>query len=141
MGDFVRGNGLVSNVFWKKCAVEDTATGVFLTGDGRMAKINSSWRQLSGYFHFELNGEKGYITVDGRFDAHGSDQIFWRTLSEGEEIHTVDFSQSKHNSQMLEIQEVIEDIRSGKQPRPSGRDGLSIMRMVETIYASRGVVL
>ena len=28
---------------------------------------------------FELNGSEGYINVDGRFDTHGGDKIFWST--------------------------------------------------------------
>ena len=83
MGDFVKGSGLTANAYWKDTEVEDTATGVFATEDGRVATINASWRLLSGYFHFELNGEKGYITVDGRFDTHGGDRVFVRNLEEG----------------------------------------------------------
>ena len=77
MGNFETGNGLISNSYWKDIEVEDTACGMFTKKDGRTSTIFCSWRLLSGYFFFELNGSKGYINVDGRFDTHGGDKIFW----------------------------------------------------------------
>ena len=71
MGEFVSGGGNVSNSYWKNIDVEDTANGFFKTKDGKTASIFCSWRVLSGYFFFELNGTDGYINVDGRFDTHG----------------------------------------------------------------------
>lgn len=58
-GDFVEWTDLVSTAYWKDCHVEETATGVFVTKEGKMATVASSWRELSGYFHFELNGLAG----------------------------------------------------------------------------------
>ena len=76
MGDFTSGGGSISNSYWKNISVEDTANGFFQTKDGKTASIFCSWRLLSGYFFFELNGTNGYINVDGRFDTHGGDKIF-----------------------------------------------------------------
>ena len=76
IGDFISGTGLISNTYWKGIEVEDTASGIFKTKDGKTATIFCSWRLLSGYFFFELNGSEGYINVDGRFDTHGGDKIF-----------------------------------------------------------------
>jgi len=136
MGDFVEASGLASNLYWKDCPVEDTATGVFLTGDGRIATINSSWRQLSGYFHFEVNGTDGYITVDGRFDTHGGDNLYWQSLKGKGEIHSINYGQVKPNSYVLELEEFFDDIEKGIEPKPSGRDGLEVIKMIEAIYKS-----
>ena len=76
LGNFTRGSGITSNIFWKNIEVEDTAFGNFKTEDGKVASIFCSWRLLSGYFFFEINGSEGYINVDGRFDTHGGDKIF-----------------------------------------------------------------
>jgi len=138
MGDFVEGTGLVSNAYWKGCPVEDTATGVFATKDGKIATIASSWRQFSGYFHFEVNGSHGYITVDGRFDAHGGDHLYWQSIRAGNEIHSINFGHMKPTSYVDELEEFVGDIQAGRQPRPSGRDGLAVLRMVESIYQSKG---
>ena len=76
VGNFTSGIGVTSNTYWKNLEVEDTASGVFKTDSGKTASIFCSWRLLSGYFFFELNGSEGYINVDGRFDTHGGDKIF-----------------------------------------------------------------
>jgi len=138
MGDFVEACGMTSNIYWKDCPVEDTAAGVFLTHDGRMATISSSWRQLSGYFHFEVNGSDGYIAVDGRFDTHGGDNVYWQSKKEGREIHSVNFGQIKPDSYVHELTEFFIDIRSGREPKPSGRDGLEVIKMIDAIYKSNG---
>jgi predicted dehydrogenase len=137
-GDFVEGTGLISTVYWKDCHVEDTATGVFVTKEGKMATIASSWRQLSGYFHFEVNGAHGYIAVDGRFDTHGGDNLYWQCTKDGGEIHSINFGQVKPNSYVDELEEFLSDIEAGRQPKPNGRDGLAVLRMVEAIYGSNG---
>jgi predicted dehydrogenase len=137
MGDFVKGSGLTSNVYWKDAQVEDTATGVFATEDGRVATINASWRLLSGYFHFELNGEKGYVTVDGRFDTHGGDRVFVRNLEDGGEIQSFDFGHVRPESYKLELEEFFQALEEGRSPDPSAEDGYKIMKMVEAIYSTQ----
>ena len=139
MGDFVRGSGLTSNAYWKEAPVEDTATGIFATEDGRVATINASWRLLSGYFHFELNGEKGYVTVDGRFDTHGGDRVFVRSIKDGGEIQSFDFGHVRPESYKLELEEFFESIRNGESPSPSAEDGYKIMKMVEAIYSTKAI--
>jgi|MudIll2142460700_1097286.scaffolds.fasta_scaffold01290_3 predicted dehydrogenase len=136
MGDFAEASGLATNVYWKDCQVEDTATGVFLTKDGKMATINSSWRQLAGYFHFEVNGTHGYITVDGRFDTHGGDNLYWQSLKGRGEIQSINYGHVKPNSYGLELEEFFADIERGIEPKPSGRDGLEVIKMIEAIYKS-----
>jgi predicted dehydrogenase len=139
MGDFVRGCGLTSNAYWKEASVEDTATGVFATEDGRVATINASWRLLSGYFHFELNGEKGYVTVDGRFDTHGGDRVFVRSLEDGGEIQSFDFGHVRPESYKLELEDFFSSLREGVEPSPSAEDAYKTMKMVEAIYSTESI--
>ena len=133
IGDFVSGTGFTSNVFWKNIEVEDTACGVFKTLDGKTSNIFCSWRLLSGYFFFELNGSDGYINVDGRFDTHGGDKIFWSTKNDGKFYHK-DFSHLKPNSYQLEIDSFINNLKTGKPCSPSATDALEVMRMINFIY-------
>ncbi len=136
MGDFTEAVGMTTNLYWKDCPVEDTATGVFLTKDGKMATINSSWRQLSGYFHFEVNGKDGYITVDGRFDTHGGDNLYWQSLKGERIIHSFNYDQVPPKSYEMELEEFFSNLEKGTEPQPSGRDGLEVIKMVEAIYKS-----
>ena len=50
VGNFVSGKGMTSNSYWKNIEVEDTASGIFKTKDGKTATIYCSWRLFSGYF-------------------------------------------------------------------------------------------
>jgi len=134
VGNFISGKGLTSNVYWKNIEVEDTASGIFKTEDGRTATIFCSWRLFSGYFFFEINGSEGYINVDGRFDTHGGDKIFWSSKG-GEKILSKDFSHIKPNSYLLEIDNFISNIKNNKEISPSAYDGLEIMKMIEFIYS------
>ncbi len=133
MGDFISGGGSVSNSYWKNISVEDTANGFFQTKDGKTASIFCSWRLLSGYFFFELNGTNGYINVDGRFDTHGGDKIFWYNKNT-DKILSKDFSKIKPQSYKLEIEKLIDTIMNKKTPSPSAKDGLEVMRMIDFIY-------
>ena len=42
MGDFSEATGVTSNVYWKECPVEDTASGIFITHDKKMALISKT---------------------------------------------------------------------------------------------------
>jgi len=138
MGDFIEAIGMTTNLYWKDCPVEDTATGVFLTKEGRMATINSSWRQLSGYFYFEANGTDGYITVDGRFDTQGGDNLYWQSIKEDGRIHSINYGHVPPKSYQLELEDFFNHVEKGIEPEPSGRDGLEVIKMVEAIYKSNG---
>jgi len=136
VGNFVSGKGLTSNVYWKNIEVEDTASGIFKTKDGRTATIFCSWRLFSGYFFFEINGSEGYINVDGRFDTHGGDKIYWSSKKE-KKILSKDFSNIKPNSYLLEIDNFISNLKQNKKISPSAYDGLEIMKMIEFIYSKQ----
>ncbi len=135
LGDFISGIGSTSNAYWKNIDVEDTANGFFKTADGKTASIFCSWRLLSGYFFFEINGSEGYINVDGRFDTHGGDKIFWLN-KKNNKILSKDFSHIKPQSYKLEMEKFIETVTKKKKPSPSARDGLEVMRMIDSIYSS-----
>ena len=136
VGNFTSGIGVTSNTYWKNLEVEDTASGVFKTDSGKTASIFCSWRLLSGYFFFELNGSEGYINVDGRFDTHGGDKIFWSTKKDEKFFHK-DFSNIKPNSYQLEIDNFITNLRNKKKCSPNAHDALEIMRMIDYIYHTK----
>ena len=135
VGNFISGKGLISNVYWKNIEVEDTASGIFKTEDDRTATIYCSWRLLSDISFFEINGTDGYINVDGRFDTHGGDKIFWSNIKE-KKVFSKDFSHIKPNSYLLEIDNFISNVKNKKKISPSAKDGLEIMKMIEFIYSS-----
>ena len=132
-GSFDSGIGSVTNSYWKNIEVEDTASAIFKSKKGVTATVFCSWRLLSGYFFFELNGTDGYINVDGRFDTHGGDKIYWSKKGD-KEILSKDFSEIKPNSYKLEIESFVKTIQLDKQCSPSLEDGLEIMKMISYVY-------
>jgi predicted dehydrogenase len=91
---------------------------------------------FSGYFFFEINGSDGYINVDGRFDTHGGDKIYWSNNKE-KKLLPKDFSHMKPNSYLLEIDNFINNLNNKKKCSPSAEDGLEIMKMIEYIYSDQ----
>ena len=136
VGNFVSGTGQISNSYWKNIEVEDTASGAFKTIEGKTATIFCSWRLLSGYFFFEINGSDGYINVDGRFDTHGGDKIFWSTKKDNK-FFNKDFSHIKPNSYQLEIDNFVSNLKNNKKCSPSASDAFEVMRMISFIYKSK----
>ena len=134
-GTFDSGVGKISNAYWKNIEVEDTASAIFSSKSGKTATIFCSWRLLSGYFFFELNGTDGYINVDGRFDTHGGDKIFWSKKGD-KKILSKDFSEIKPNSYKLDIENFVKTILSDGKCSPSLEDGLEIMKMISYVYRS-----
>lgn len=133
MGKFEKGTGLISNSYWKNIEVEDTASCIFKTKDGKTSTIFCSWRLLSGYFFFELNGSKGYINVDGRFDTHGGDKIFWSTFDD-KKFYNKDFSDIKPTSYEQEIENFVINLKQKKECSPSISDALEVMQMIDQVY-------
>lgn len=132
-GSFDNGIGSTSNSYWKNLEVEDTASAIFSSNLGKTATIFCSWRLLSGYFFFELNGSEGYINVDGRFDTHGGDKIFWSTTKD-KKINSRDFSEIKPNSYTLEIENFVNTVNNNLECSPSLKDGFEIMKMIKCVY-------
>jgi len=136
LGDFNTGKGIISNSYWKNIEVEDTACGMFSTKHGQTSTIFCSWRLMSGYFFFELNGTDGYINVDGRFDTHGGDKIFW-SISKEKKFLSKDFSDVKPNSYKQEIDQFIKNLKEKKECSPSISDALEVMKMIDFVYSSK----
>ena len=74
--------------------------------------------------------------MDGRFDTHGGDKIFWSTKKDGK-FYNEDFSNIKPNSYQLEIDNFINNLRNNKSCSPSANDALEVMRMIDFIYQNK----
>jgi predicted dehydrogenase len=131
MGDFSSCTGLAANVFWKKTAVEDIGTGIFVTGDGGQAVISSSWIQWRGYLYFELWGTKGFIIVDMR----DKDTLTFGRRGETQ-VKTYDFSGEPKNSYHRELLYFKDCIFKNIPPKPDARDGARVIDMIEAVYTS-----
>ena len=62
---------------------------------------------------------------------------FFGTIKKKDKILSKDFSKIKPQSYKLEMEKLIETILNNKQPSPSAKDGLEVMRMIDFIYSAR----
>ena len=131
MGDFSMCLGQVANLYWKDAEVEDYATGIFVTEEGRQALITSSWTQWTGYFYFELWGDAGYIFVESR----GEDKVTVGDNHKGV-VRTYDYGRYPITSHQDELSYFAQSIAIGEQPVPSARDGLEVIKMIDGVYRS-----
>jgi predicted dehydrogenase len=131
MGDFSMCLGQVANLYWKEAEVEDYASGIFVTEEGRQALITSSWAQWTGYFYFELWGDEGYIFVDSR----GEDKVTVGDNHKGV-VRTFDYGRYPITSHQDELSYFVRSVTKGEQPIPSAADGLEVIKMIDGVYRS-----
>jgi len=121
--------------------VEDNGMGLFRTRDGRMAFIQSSWTEWSGYMYMEVYGSEGSILIDNRGERTAGAGKWFITSNT---VHTTkegtrqvfDYSAEPPQSYELELRDFIERIKKGRQPMASGYDGMKVIEMVDGIYKS-----
>jgi predicted dehydrogenase len=105
--------------------VDDDDVLLVTWSNGTNSIVESGWWQphLSGLqADTELYGTDGYARV-------------WDFTEEPEGYEHC--AQSMYSAQMAEF---IDGCREGRQPRPSGRDGAVVMRVVEDAYRSAGLI-
>lgn len=138
LGDFVEGQAILTNFFWKKSALEDNAFVTLKTANGRVAQFHTSWTQWKNLFSLELIGSQGYLLIEGLAGSYGqqrlcvgrrNDQI-WRPEEEWIEFPAGDASWA---DEWAEFQAAI---REGRAPLGSGADGHAVTQIVEALYRS-----
>lgn len=123
--------GMVQTNLWPVKPLEDNGFGIFETVDGRTAFIHTSWTEWAGYMYMEIYGSEGYIRIDNR--GRTCKTILGRR--EGEE-EAFDFSSLPPTSYQAEFADYVQALREGRQPLPSGFDGLRAVQMAWGVYES-----
>lgn len=130
LGDFSECFGWVRTLLMP-VDVEDNGVGLFRTKDGKMAFIQSSWTEWSGYMYMEVYGSDGCLYIDNRLGTSKT------TYGDRKEIRQIfDYSTEPPQSYELELRDYIEHIKRGEQPMASGYDGMKVIEMVHGIYES-----
>jgi predicted dehydrogenase len=116
---------------------EDSGFGLFATGDGRVASIQSSWTQWQGYLHIEIVGTHGWMVVDND-QIQGT--VTYQTLTRpGDAAATTTETPAllrPDPSWRLQLEEFAAAIREEREPCPDGYDGLRAVRLVQALYRS-----
>jgi len=123
--------GMVQTNLWPVEPLEDNGFGIFETVDGKTALIHASWTEWAGYMYMEIYGSEGYIRIDNR--GKKCKTILGKREG-GEKVF--DFSSLPPTSYWAELDDYIRALREGRQPLPSGFDGLRAVQMAWGVYES-----
>ena len=111
--------------------LEDNAFAILSSSDGRIALLQSSWTEWSGYMYMEVYGEDGYVCIDNRGPV--SKTVLVKNDGYRE---TFDYSNEKIQSYELELKDYIQSIMNNLQPHASGLEGMEVLRIIHGIYKS-----
>ncbi len=123
--------GFASTAVWPIAPLEDNAMALFKFTGGRTAFLQSSWTEWAGYMYLEVYGTQGLIRIDNR----GQDCITTLCRKQGESV-VFDYSKEPPKSYILEFDDYMNCIAAGRQPLPSGFDGLRAVQMAHAVYES-----
>jgi predicted dehydrogenase len=160
LGEFEEVFGYTPTYFWKM-DVEDNAFALFKTSSNQVALMHTSWTQWKNIFSFEVFGEAGYLTIEGRGGSYGPITLkvgrrqilppqdaadsslivsipsgHQRTYAGGapeEEIITFANSDISWEAEWVEF---ISAIEQSREPLGNGNDGLEANKMIEAVYIS-----
>ena len=140
VGDFSECFGYVQTIHMP-IEVEDNGMGIFRTEDGRMAFVQSSWTEWSGYMYMEIYGSDGSVTIDNRGERvanTGKWLVSSHTILTAKDgtRQVFDYSTEPPRSYELELMDFIDCIKKNMQPMASGHDGMKVVEMVDAIYNS-----
>ncbi|MBC7232369.1 MAG: Gfo/Idh/MocA family oxidoreductase [Chloroflexi bacterium] len=123
--------GVIKTSLWPIEPLEDNGFGIFETVDGKIAFVHASWTEWAGYMYMEIYGSEGYIRIDNRGKAC---KTILGKREGGEKVF--DFSSLPPTSYWDELDDYIRALREGRQPLPSGFDGLRAVQMAWGVYES-----
>jgi len=130
MGEVRSCTGAVQTGLWPVQPLEDNGFGIFEMAGGT-ATIQASWTEWAGYMYMEVYGKEGFVRIDNRGancrttlgDRSGKEEVF-------------DFSAEPADSYQREMDEYVSAIHAGRQPIPSGSDGMRAVEMAWSVYES-----
>lgn len=131
LGEIAECMGYVTTAFWPISPLEDNGFGILKTLDGKLAFVQSSWTEWADYMYMEIYGTEGYIRINNR------DQCCTTILGKRNGARYIfDYSLQPSQSYQLEFHSFLQAIKEGRQPQPSGFDGLRAVQMVHGLYES-----
>ncbi len=140
VGDFSECTGHVATLHMP-IEVEDNGMGIFRAEDGKLAFIQSSWTEWSGYMYMEVYGSDGSVIIDNRGEKSvnsGKWAVTSTTALTAKDgaRQIFDYSAEPPRSYELELKDFISCVADGRQPMASGHDGKKVVEMVHAIYES-----
>ncbi len=134
-GEFNEVFGTVETKFWK-AKVEDNAF-MILKNKTVTASLHVSATQWKNLFSFEIFGDKGFLTVDGKGGSYGKEKlVFGRRKPEFGVPKIKTFEFARDTSWEGEWKNFLNVLNKKEKMIGTPKDGLRANQIVETVYSS-----
>lgn len=136
LGEFSRVEGFAATYYWDM-PVDDNAFLTLRTPEGKAAFLHASCTEWKNLFSFEIYGRGGKLDISGLGGSYGVERIaYYRMLPRmGPPETTIWEYPMEDSSWTVELDEFLEDIRTGRQPSPGLRDAAEALEIVSAVYS------
>lgn len=137
LGDFTTVEGHTATYFWKM-PVDDNAFLSLRNAAGATAWLHVSCTEWKNLFSFEIYGRDAKLHLEGLGGSYGVERLtYYKMLPQMGPPETTIFEYPRGDeSWKIEMDEFIEDIRTGRPPVPGLKEARTALAVVETIYQS-----
>jgi predicted dehydrogenase len=137
LGDFTTVEGHTATYFWKM-PVDDNAFLSLRNATGATAWLHVSCTEWKNLFSFEIYGRDAKLHLEGLGGSYGVERLtYYKMLPQMGPPETTIFEYPRGDeSWKIEMDEFIEDIRTGRTPVPGLKEARTALAVVETIYQS-----
>jgi predicted dehydrogenase len=139
LGEFPEIDGFAHTYFWNM-PVDDNGFMMLKTEKKQVAFLHASCTEWKNTFSFELYGRLGKLQIDGLGGSYGVERLTWYKMlpTMGPPETTVWEYPMSDNSWSTEMNEFIEDVRSGREPSAGLSDAIAALAVVDKIYQASG---
>jgi predicted dehydrogenase len=139
LGEFVEVDGFAHTYFWNM-PVDDNGFMLLKTATKQVAFLHASCTEWKNIFSWELCGRDGKLQVDGLGGSYGMERLSWYKMlpQMGPPETTIWEYPMADDSWSIEMEEFIEDVRSGREPAAGLQDAMAALAVVARIYADSG---
>jgi predicted dehydrogenase len=140
MGEITRAQGVTRTYCWNIAPLDDNAFMLLETADGKTASLHTSLTQWKNRFRFDIIGQRGFLTVEGRGGHYGRQRLTWckdRPQGQAPPIEEIGF-EAVEDDFLHSLQEEWDDflsaIRSGGGIGGGITDAVQALAVVEAVY-------
>lgn len=77
LGEITRAQGIARTFCWNIAPLDDNAFMLLETAEGKTASLHTSLTQWKNRFRFDVFGQNGFLTVEGRGGHYGRQTLVW----------------------------------------------------------------
>ena len=144
LGEVVSVQAMTRTFCWDIAPLDDNAFLLLETAEGKTASLHISLTQWKNRFRFDLFGQNGFLSIEGRGSSYGPQRLTWcRERPKGQappmEVITFDeLGDAFEHSLVEEWECFVASLGSGALP-PDGRaastsDAIQALAVVEAAY-------